>query len=160
MGPSGDWGEMMRSLVVVLLVALAIVLGAEVVYLMMQSPAVSVSFRDDGKVEPPPVVQVAKKLPEPARPVIRKAEDDGNISVHVDAIPLPPLMWPSTPEEIKVGMKKDQLRTVLGQPCAQTVTLDHGQLLEVYVFPGKDGNKVTVAQLRDGVVVSAYARTH
>ena len=154
----------MSRWVVASLVVLAIALGGELVYYLSQPPLVKVSFRaeDVSKVVPPPVVKVVKKTPEPvARPnVAAKPPAEPNTSVEVEAIPAPPRMVAVSPDDIKVGMGKDDLRSTVGEPFMWSYTAKDGQLLEVNVFPGKARGEVTVAQILDGKVISSYARVH
>jgi hypothetical protein len=151
----------MSRWVVACLLVVAVVLGGELIYYLSRPPVIKVSFRaeDVGRVVPPPVV---KKAPEPvARPkVAAKPPAEPSTSVDVEAIPAPPRMVAVSPDDIKVGMKKDELQSTVGEPFMRSYTSEDGQLLEVDVFPGKTRGEVTVARILDGKVISSYARVH
>lgn len=144
----------------VLLTGLSLSLGGEVFYyLTTRPPAIGVAIHDgEAKVPAPPIVKVVPEKKPVTSKITKDKETDWKVSVEV--IPMPPLMRSSSPDDIKVGMAKGQLQPSFGVPCIRTATSDNGQLLEVYVFPGKDRAQVTVAQLQNGVVTASYARVH
>jgi len=151
----------MSRWVVASLVVVAIALGGELIYYLSKPPVIKVSFRaeDIGRVVPPPEV---KKAPQPVvRPKVAvKPPAETNTSVEVEAIAAPPRMVAVSPDEIKVGMKQEELRSSLGEPFMRSYTSEDGQLLEVDVFPGKARGEVVVARILDGKVISSYARAH
>lgn len=160
----------MRDFLAVAVVALGIVLCGVVIYVMGRHPGIAVRMQGGGTTnltqpgtepEREPGVAKRKRTSKPQQDTSQEANLD------LEKIPSPslkvflPHIYPApSPDDIKAGMARDQIESAFGEPVVRTAISDQGHLEEVYVFPGKDRDKVTVAQMRDGVVTSAYARVH
>jgi hypothetical protein len=120
-------------------------IGIKGYYLLQGPPAIGVRLRESaaapaGKRTPAPKVTRVRH----SRPPVQHTS---------------PATHAPSPDEIRAGMSKEQLRA-FGQPAMKTSTTEKGELIEVYMFPGKERGAATVAELRNGVVVSAYTREH
>jgi hypothetical protein len=64
------------------------------------------------------------------------------------------------PKDLPPGMTSEQLRTSFGEPTARVTRPDNGELSERFYYVNKERRVVTVANLQDGVVVSAESKPY
>lgn len=150
---------------ILVVVSLGLFLFGEIVFYMMRAPEIGVAMDNDAgaPAQAQSAHSTAKRRLGPAKKAASlEANWDGALSVPMPPLKVfpPPLSLPASPDQIKAGMGKTQLHEEFGDPALRVATTDQSQLQEVYVFPGKDSEEVTVTQMKDGVVTSAYARKH
>jgi len=69
-----------------------------------------------------------------------------------------PKRFPSA-NEVPVGAARENISETFGEPSlATTATSDHGRMRETLIYSRKSGRDVTVINIVDGKVLSAYSR--
>jgi hypothetical protein len=64
-----------------------------------------------------------------------------------------------TPEELKIGSTGTDIRSQFGEPSARVAGVRDGFLLERYYYLNSDRTRVTIATLRNGLLVSAQSQS-
>jgi len=168
--------------IAILFATLALAMVAGIVYLLMQPPtnteaqrAVVVSAPVSVEVEAipvPPETLPLPVMPESSGAQTKKVRHWGSkaaVEKHaVSARPRLPAPQAQPAQNQLAGAGHAQAATPREQrPSSpgeayllRTYTSDNGQLLELDALPNKDPGKVTVTQLRDGVVTASYPRKH
>lgn len=120
--------------------------------------------------------EVAKKV-DTAKPVKKPAAATAKTTPPAAAVPEPvvvapvaevviappvpapaPKRFPSA-NEIPVGAERENISERFGEPSlATTATSDHGRMRETLIYSRKSGRDVTVINIEDGKVLSAYSR--
>jgi hypothetical protein len=158
----------MRNWLVAAVVLLAVGLTVEVVYNVAETPS-RIGIVIQGGDDQPQAQPAGESVPGHKRSRVAKADpqevpeetwDDEDLPSSDLTVFLPPPDKPAPPDAIQTGTAKAQLESAFGEPTLKTATSVQRELREVYVFPAPDSRNVTFTQLSDGVVTTAYARTH
>jgi hypothetical protein len=95
----------------------------------------------------------------------KRSKASGTVSTD-DAFPDEPstltVLVPSahypTPEELKIGSTGSDIRSEFGEPSARIAGVRDGVLLERYYYLNSDRTRVTVATMKNGLLVSAQSQ--
>jgi hypothetical protein len=125
---------------------------------------------DDAQTDAAKKVETAKLVKKPAAktaqtpPPAAPAQEPVVVAQAAEVVIAPPVPAPApkrfpSASEVPVGAERENIAERFGEPSlATTATSDHGRVRETLIYSRKSGRDVTVINIEDGKVLSAYSR--